>query len=412
MRYFLSMVLLALACVQGMAQGTDALAKRHALISALYEKEDYAGVVREVDAQLKQVKGTVYADSLNRYLYKYGRAHRKLKDAAAGVAAAERIYALVKERGNANHMIEALFDLSWTYYDVGEMKQCARVDSMAVLVSDSDPAVSIGQRGRARQYLAFDYGVLGDHASSAKWALAAIAQYEKGDSIPASQRAESHTAVGSAYWHLGRIRDAESYYLKALEILGGGEEEAVLIRKVSAYGNLGVLWQNAGDFTRAKSFYHSSLRFSDRVIASTKDQFTRDEAIVNRSRTYLNIATVYHQLGDHGRARELLELALRDRSSVLQPDDPQLLVVQDRLADLELSVGNLDKAQALTTTYLTACERKFGQHSEEYIRAASKLGDIAERKGELGRADSLFNVSIASSGSGTEAATNVVLAQT
>lgn len=356
--------------------------------------------------------GTTWQDSLFKYLYKYGRAHRKVKGAQAGAVAAERIHALVKQRGNANQELEALFDLSWYYYDIGEMKQCARVDSLAVTVADGDPKMPLGQRGRARQYLAFDYSVLGDHRSSARWALSAIAQYEQADSIPPAQWAESWTAAGVANWHMGRIRDAEHYYLKALDILGDGEEEEILIRKVSTNGNLGVLWQNAGDFPRAKNFYHASLRYSDRVIATVTDPFKRDEAIVNRSRTYLNLATVYHQLGDHGHARELMDLAWRDRSGVLEPDDPQLLVVKDRQADLELSIGELDKAEALTLAYLSACEHKFGRKSEEYIRAASRLGSIAEGKDLPSKADSLFALSIAAGQANTDAATDAVLVQT
>jgi CHAT domain-containing protein len=394
------------------AQHIVRLADRHARINALYEAEKYAETVKEIDAQLKEAPGTTYADSLHRYLYKYGRAHRKLKDAAAGTAAAERIYALIKQRGNANNELEALFDLSWTYYDVGEMKQCARVDSIAVTVADGDPKVPISQRGRARQYLAFDYSVIGDHRNSAKYALAALDQYAKADSIPPAQWAESYTAVGVAYWHMGRIRDAEAQYMKALEVLGDGTAEAILIRKVSTNGNLGVMWQNAGDFTRAKSYYHESLRNSDRVIAAVSDQFTRDEAIVNRSRTYLNLATVYQQMGDEGRARDLLEIAWNDRSKVLEPDDPQLLVVRDRMADLELSSGALDKADELVSAYLAACEKKFGKRSEEYIRACSKLGDIALRKGETARADSLYKVSIAAGLLNTDASTDAVLALT
>lgn len=398
--------------VPAAGQDVARVAARHARIEALYAKDDLAGVIREVELQVKEVKGTIYADSLHRYLYKYGRACRKLRGVAEGIAGAERIHALVKERHNAAHEIDALFDLSWIYYEAGEMKQCARVDSMAVVVADGDPSIPFTQRGRARQYLSFDHGVIGDHRASAKWALEAIAQYEQADTVEPAQLAEAHTAVGSAYWHLGRIRDAEAYYLKALAILGDRQEEPILVRKVSTYGNLGVLWQNAGDLARARGFYETSLRLSDRVIATTTDPFVRDEAIVNRSRTYLNIATIYHQLGDHGRARELLGLAYRDRSGVLQPDDPQLLVVQDRLADVELSAGDLDKAATLTSTYLNACERKFGRRSEEYVRAASKLGDIAERKGELARADSLFTLSIAAGTSGGDASTDMILAQT
>ncbi|MBL7957060.1 MAG: CHAT domain-containing protein [Flavobacteriales bacterium] len=391
---------------------SDPLAARHARINALHEAERYTELITEIDAQVAAAPGTAYADSLHRYLYKYGRAHRKLKDAAAGNAAAERIYALVKARGNAGHELEALFDLSWTYYDAGEMKQCARVDSIAVTVADGDPGILLSQRGRARQYLAFDYSVLGDHRNSGKWALAAIAQYEKADSIPSAQWAESYTAAGVAAWHLGRIREAERYYMKALEKLGEASGEAVLIRKVSAYGNLGVLWQNAGDFTRAKNYYHESLRYSDRVVAVTQDPFTRDEAIVNRSRTYVNLATVYFQTGDNGRARELLNLAWRDRSSVMEPDDAQLISVKERFADLELNAGNLEKAQALMADYVNASERKFGANSEECIRASSKLGEVMARQGRYAQADSLFSASIAAGKRTLVEATDAILART
>ncbi len=412
MRTFALLGLFLQVALTATAQPERRMAERHQRIVALYEAGNYAETIREVDLQLAEAPGTTWQDSVHRYLYKYGRAYRKVKDAAAGVAAAERLYAMVKQRGNANHELEALFDLSWMYYDVGELKQCARVDSIAITVADADPAVPITQRGRARQYLAFDYSVMGDHGISAKYALEALAQYAKADTVPAVQWAESYTAVGVAYWHLGRIRDAERNYLKAMEVLGDGTDEATLVRKVTTNGNLGVLWQNAGDLTRARNYYHESLRNSDRVIASATDPFTRDEAIINRSRGYLNLATVYFQLGDDGRARELLDIAWKDRSSVLEPDDPQLLVVKDRIADIELAQGSLQKAGELVEAYLSACEAKFGPRSEEYVRASSKLGEIAMRKGEMARADSLYQVSMAAGGQGIAEGTDVVLALT
>ncbi len=404
--------LLIIASCAWSVVGAQGLAERHAQIEEYYTAERYVEVVRSIDLQLKEASGTPWQDSLHLYLYKYGRAHRKLKDADAGVAAAERIYELVKQRGDAKHQLEALFDLSWTYYDVGRMKECVRVDSTAVTVADSDPKIPLSQRGRARQYLAFDYSVRGDHRNSAKYAFAALAQYAKADSIPPAQWAESHTAAGVAYWHMGRIREAEVQYMEALAILGDGTEEAILARKVTTYGNLGVMWQNSGDYPRSKAYYHESLRYSDRIIANTTDPFTRDEAIVNRSRTYLNLATVHFQLGDDGRARELMDIAWKDRSAVLEADDPQLLVVRDRMAALELSAGALDKAEELVSTYLAACEKKFGTRSEEYIRACSKLGDIALRKGNNAKADSLFAVSIAAGRANTDEQTDAVLVLT
>lgn len=377
------------------AQDLAAVAARHARISALYEAGDHAGVIREVEAQLRDVPGTPYADSLHRYLYKFARAQRKVNGPEAGIAAGERILGRVRERGAARNELEALLDLSWVYYEAGQARECARVDSLAVLVADADPSIPFGQKGRARQYLAFDHSILGDHERSAHWAREALKQYGRADSVPAIQWAEAYTAVGVACWHLGRIREAEGQYARALEVLDDRTDEASIARRGSTYGNLGVLWQSAGDLPRALAYYQDALRQSDRLVRTTSDAFTRDEAIVSRSRTYLNLSTVYFELGDHGRARELLDLCWRDRSSVLAQDDPQLIAVKERFADLELGAGDAGNAYPLQLEYVRSAEERFGRSSEEYIRAAIKLGSILVRQGRYMAADSLFTRSIA-----------------
>lgn len=407
-------VVVAVCCltITVAAQPEAQLSARHTRIGELYEAKEYAALIREIDTQINASAGTTYADSLHRYLYKYGRAHRKLKDAKASTEAAERIYHLVKANGKAASELEALFDLSWIYYEAGELWQCARVDSMAVKVADSDAKVPLSQKGRARQYLAFDHSVIGDHRRSAYWAGEALAVYARADTIPSVQWAESYTAAGVAAWHLGRIREAEEYYVKALTALGEATDEASLNRKISSYGNLGVLWQNAGDLARSKEYYHESLRHCDRLIAQTTDQSTRDEAVVARSRGYVNLATVYFEAGDDGRARELLDLAWKDRSSVLEADDPQLLAVKERMADLELAKGSLLKARELVTSYLLRCELKWGRRSEEYQRACSKLGEIELRSGDHARADSLLRLSIEAATLNGNGRTDVMLART
>lgn len=395
----------------GHAQGQQQSA-RHARISELHEAGEYAAVIREVELQLQQAEGTTWADSLHRYLYKYGHALRRVKGAEASIEGAERIMELVRQRAHAPHELEALFDLSWIYYEAGEMRQCARVDSLAVGVADGSKEISYAQRGRARQYLAFDHSILGHHQACAKWAKEALEQYSQADDVPATQWAESYTAVGSANWHLGHIREAETNYMKALEILGTDTSEAALGRKASAYGNLGVLWQGAGDLTRARNAYDESLRTNDHLIAITSDPFTREEAIVSRSRTYLNLATVFFHLGDHGRARELLELARQDRSSVLEPGDPQLIAIQQRFANLEVEAGNLDRARVLANDFLISTERAFGTRSESYRQASQLLGDIRRQQGDLAQADSLFSCSIAAAPTGKDRDTDDILRST
>lgn len=384
------------------------MAARHALIGKAYEAERYAEVASLIEAQLAQAPGTLWQDSLHRYLYKYGRAVGKTKGVDAGIAAAESVLVRMGSAYKAADRMDALFDLSWIYYEAGRYKQCVRVDSLAT-VAAKQPEVRSILSGKAHQYLAFDYSILGDHRRSLAQAEAALKEYEKADSVPTAQWAESYTAAGVANWRLGRIQQAEAWYNKALQALGNGTTEPILNRRASTFGNLGVLWQNAGDLARSKANYHASLRMFDQLLAATKDPFTRDEATVNRSRTYLNLATVYFTTGDEGRARELLELAWKDRSSVLHPDDPQLLSVRDRMADLELSAGALKKAEGLERAYLVACEQRYGKRSEEYVRAASKLADILALQGNAASADSLFRLSVANGRLVMDGATSAVL---
>lgn len=390
-------VLLLSIClaIVGVAQVTDGrLAQRHAQIDSTYRAERYAELIHLVDRQVLESMGTTWQDSIHRYLYKYGRAHRVLHGADASTQAAERLLTQVQQRGNAANLLEALFDLSWIYYDVGLIKQCIRVDSTAMVVVDADPNAPLSQRGRTRQYLAFDHSIKGDHRKSAAYALEALDIYATADSIPPVQWAESLTAVGVAYWRMGRMRDAGTYYEKALERLAAATDDAGTARRASIYGNLGVMWQSAGDLPRSKMFYRKSMAICDRIIATTADQFTRDEMIMARARGYLNLATVYFELGDDGKARELLELSYADRATVLQPDDPQLLSVKDRMADLALNAGDFARAEELATTYLLACEQRFGTSSSEYVRSLSKLGEIARQMGDLPRADSLYKMSL------------------
>lgn len=394
-RVVLPVVAFALALAANGQHGR--LAERHERISRLYETEHYAEMIRETDAQLKEVPGTPYQDSLHRYLYKYGRAHWKTAGADAGVAAAERVWSLIERSDHdPGRQVKALGDLSWIYYELGRLLECVRVDSTALTIAlrhaDRLPAEV---RGKAHQYLAFDHDALGDNKKALFHFQAALAIYEQADTPLPVHMAEASTGVGVCYWRMGRTRDAAEYYQRSLRTLAADSSIEALGRLAAAYGNMGILWQDAGDLPRSKSYYQRSIDLGSRIIATTNDPFKRDDAVFGRAKGYLNLATVYHITGDHKRARELLELSLKDRLTVLEPDDPQVLRVHERFADLETGAGQHDKAEQLLRTYMAGCEKRYGRRNTHYAMACSRLADVLAAKGDVRQADSLFRESIA-----------------
>ncbi len=395
MRSLLAQAALILGlAAHGQDRGT--LADRHARINERHKAEDHATTIKAIELQLKEVAGTPWQDSVYRYTYMLGRAVWKSKDADAGLAAAERMVALVKQQDkNVLHQLDAMDDLARLLYGMGRMLDCARADSAALAFGDRHEEVSLLRRGKARQRLALDYASMGDHERALKFYLDARAVYEKSDTLLVVGMADVCNGAGSACWHLGRLREAEVYYKEALGYLEKSTDPRKSFRMAGTLTNMGILWQSAGDFPRSKANYLEGIRLCGALADTATDPVLRDEAIIGRTRGYVNLATVYFAMGDDGRSRELLELALRDRQALLEPDDPKLLGVQDRLADLEMEAGNYAKAEVHVRRYVEACEKYFGTRSEDYIRACAKLAEVYAGLGRPMVADSLFERSIA-----------------
>lgn len=409
MRYFV--LLLTAICVLRSVAQTDKLAARHARIGDLNAAEDHSTLIKEIELQLKEVEGTPWQDSIYRYPYVLGRAVWKSKSADAGVAAAERIIALVKAHDvDPLHQLDAMDDLAKLLYGMGRMMDCAHADSTALSFAEAHKGISLVRRGKARQRLALDYSQMGDHERSLKYYLGAKAVYERSDTLLASLLGETCNGVGSAFWHLGETHKAEDSYKMALSFWEKSIDPKRNFRMAGTLINMGILWQSNGDYSRSKANYLEAIRRCGAVADTASDLGLREEAILGRTRGYVNLATVYFAVGDDGRSRELLEMALRDRQAILEPDDPKLLGVQDRLADLEIEAKNYANAEGRVRAYLDACEKYYGLRSEDYARTCAKLGEVYAGMGRIQQADSLFERSIALSRSTETAATDAELA--
>ncbi len=395
MRVALLSACLLLATTAG-AQTDKRLADRHARITTLHKADDHVAVIKEINLQLKEAPGTTWQDSIYRYTYMLGRAVWKSQDADKGIAAAERVADLVtRSDKDVLHQLDAMDDVARLVFGMGRMLDAAHADSAALVFADAHKEVSLIRRGKARQRLANDYASMGDYELALKHYLDAKATFERSDTLLATSMSDVCNGAGSACWHLGKPREAESYYKLALDFLAQSKDPRKSLRMAGTLINRGILWQDVGDFARSKASYLESIRICGAVVDTASDPAMRDEGILARTRGYVNLATVYFAMGDDGRSRELLELALKDRQALLEPDDPKLLGVQDRLADLEIEAGNFEKAEVHVHRYAAACEKYFGTRSEDYIRACAKLAEVYAGLGRPAVADSLFDRSIA-----------------
>lgn len=369
--------------------------ERAALIDSLYRAERYGDVIPLLEEQLRMSHGTIWEDSLHHYTYMYGRAYWKAKGVDAGKKAiSDLTERIVDSDQRVESKLAALGDKSWLLYELGDIKECLETDSVALELALSSPGISVELLARAHQYLGFDYSMLGDYLQSMEQFKSAIRVIESADTTLKMALAEAYNGVGSCCWKMGRNKEAERYYLLSLEQLEGSEEPEMISRKASAVGNLALVWEDAGDLMKSKMYYTRNLEYNAQVIEASKDPSIKEEAIHNRSRTYANIAALYHAIGDYGTSRKYLDLAVADRGQLFDADHNRMMALRKRYAVLESAVGNFDKAEEYERDYLNVCKETYGMKSNYTLQSMIDLSDILVRKKEFSEAEQLLSDAI------------------
>jgi len=145
--------------------------------------------------------------------------------------------------------------------------------------------------------------------------------------------AETLTLLGSVYADMGRLRDAESAYLRALAAWERGdsadpERSNVLMGLVRVYTGL-------EEFSKAERFGHSAIQ-------------VREEALGPRhpdvGAAYQNLAAVYHYERRYSQAMEMYRRALEILSNSGRIEDSA--TVRGNLGMLLGAIGRLDDAIA------------------------------------------------------------------
>lgn len=408
---FLSAALLSALCAKGQ---TEKLAERHARIQVLFKAEAHSDVVREIDRQGDEAVGTAWEDSLYGYASMYGRSVWRLSDARAAVEAAERFMQRARKVDkDIAREVKALIALGDLYYDIGVPRESVRVDSLALGIAERNkeklPTILLSEANRA---LGGAFADVGELAYAVPLLEAALVEAARTRPTPSILLARIQMTLGGCLRRTGRSNEAERAYKAGLDAIAHDTSTLAMSRRASLLGNTGILVQSTGDMHRCKTYYHQSLSALNILIRRfADDPVRRDGATMNRSHIYLNLASVYGNGGDVQRARDFLDLCLKDRLSVLPPDHPQVIAVNDGYAELEAYAGDADRAEQLFRVQLNSARATYGESSAEYASVGYRLARVLGDQGQYERADSLYSAMMRHSALAVDATTDPKLAQ-
>ncbi len=359
------------------------------------KSESYEFAIGLIEQQLDLINKNQLTDSLYHYCYEYGRAIWKVKGSEKGIIAAVKISDEVKENDpDILHYLQTLNDLSWLYYETGNVKQCLINDSTYLAICLENEGIPADLLNIAYYNMGFDYMEVGknllalDHFQSSIDVI-----LDSGEQLDKSL-SRSYNALGAVQWHLGMLEEAKNSYNASLTLIENETDPESRLEQGNILGNMALILHDNGEIIKAKEMQERFIQIDTEALPFVEDPYLKETAYRRMSSAYINLADIYFGLGDYEKSRKLVELAIAERQKILEPDDPSLASAIEHLAYLEMQSGNYVEAKKKLTKYLQYCQQYFGEISAKTSWAYKDLGLLYLKLKNYKKSEEYFNKAI------------------
>ncbi|MCA2178467.1 tetratricopeptide repeat protein [Nonomuraea glycinis] len=155
---------------------------------------------------------------------------------------------------------------------------------------------------------------------------------------------------------------------------------------LTSRNDLAGVYREAWDLGRAIPLYEATLADRERVLGDS-----HPDTLISRN----DLASAYEAAGDLDLAIPLYERTLANRERVLSIDHPAILTSRNNLAGAYQAAGDLGKAISLFEVTLAECVRILGGDDRDALATCGNLAGAYWKAGDLGRAISLFETALA-----------------
>ena len=145
--------------------------------------------------------------------------------------------------------------------------------------------------------------------------------------------------------------------------------------------NIAILYENLGDYTRAKSLHQRALAIQEKVYGSEH---------LDVATSLNNLAQLYQAQADYTRAEPLYQRALAIFEKVLGAEHPDMATSLNNLAILYLNQGDYARAEPLYQRALAIFENLLGREHPNVAFSLNNLAVFYATQGDYSRAEPLL----------------------
>ena len=177
---------------------------------------------------------------------------------------------------------------------------------------------------------------------------------------------EAYSNLGLAYDNKGDYDKAIEYYKKALKIILrklGSEHPNVAIY----YNNLGFAYREKGDYDKAIEYFQKALKIGLRKLGSEHP---------NVAFYYNNLGKTYNNKGDYDKAIEYLQKALKIGLRKLGSEHPNVAITYNNLGLAYDNKGDNDKAIEYYKKALKIGRKRLGENHPRTKKFEKNLNSV------------------------------------
>lgn len=224
--------------------------------------------------------------------------------------------------------------------------------------------------------LAEAYTALGRHREAEEIYAKALSLREAVSGSRSPALAGTLNGLGALYAATGRIEKAEASYRRALEIREGARVSEDL-GLASTLNNLAVLYKGQRRFSEALPLFERAMRIALKVSGP-------DHPFVATALN--NVGTICLEAGQHGQAEALFKQALEIKERVRGSDHPEVATILNNLGDVYCTTGRAAEARPVFARVLAVDELVYGASHLEVAADLMQLGSVCEACGDPGAA--------------------------
>lgn len=366
--------------------------KNQALVDSFYAAEAYSQLEIAVDRQVDYLIETERYDSLHSYVYKSGRAKSQLGKTPEGIDRAEYLVSLIeKEVRDSSDILFAINELSWVYYEAGLDSMCMVTDLRYLNFCKKYQNADATERSDAHYNMGFDHQVIGETPEAIFHFKKALAIIEEDTTILTTKRIDCYNALGATYWKYGDMTKAKKALKKSSE-LSLLMEDTVMANfyAANAIGNLSLAYEDEGNLAKSMELLELSIALRKASLPHVVETYNRDIQRKHLISNYHNLAALYLSIGDLDRALAMTEY-VHDLQTEYFPEDRKRYVgYEESRGSIKRAAGDFAGAEVHLLNSLKGSIEGYGEVNYHTLNRHKNLGQLYQEWGKYEKA--LFHI--------------------